>query len=205
MAGLEDPDRELVESATHDQRALDELMGKYRGRLRKMLHVRINPQIRSRVDESDVIQELMIDAARNFAEYADAPRLPFYLWLRHLAGLKLCEIHRRHLTSKKRDASKELSLENISTPDASASSMAAEFVSIARNPSEIAMEKELLQKVEKTLEAMDLIDREILALKHFEQLSLAESAEILGISKAGANGRYLRALKRLKAALGPIG
>lgn len=203
MQSIDDPDSELVLRAVSSEQALDELLEKHRARLKEMLRLRIHPKIQSRVDESDIIQDLMIDATRNFAEYACAPRLPFYIWLRHLAGLKLTEVHRFHLGTAKRDARQELSLEEIRPQDASAASMALQLVSENTNPGEAALKQEMVSKVQIALEQMDPIDREILALRHFEQLSVSEAALELGLSKAGAGSRYIRALRRLRTILGP--
>lgn len=196
------PEKELLlRAAQDDSAALDELFQMYRHRLKGMLHWRLDPRLRTRVDESDVIQETLVDAARKFSEYAQAPQLPFYLWLRHLAGLKLAELHRTHLSAQKRSARRETSLEFGDFAPASSVVLADAFAGNLTSPSEAAMRHELKRRCQELLDSLEPIDREVLVLKHFEQLSTAETASVLGISKAGAGRRYLAALKRLRAAL----
>jgi RNA polymerase sigma-70 factor (ECF subfamily) len=137
-------------------------------------------------------------------EYAAEPRLPFYLWLRHLTGLKLAEIHRRHLGTQLRSADREVTLHRGGLPAADSASLAAQLLGTATSPSEAAIRAETCLHVQEALNSLDPIDREVLALKHFEQLSTSEIAQVLGLSKAGAGSRYLRAVKRLREILAEI-
>jgi RNA polymerase sigma-70 factor (ECF subfamily) len=130
--------------------------------------------------------------------------LPFFLWLRHLTGLKLLEVHRRHLGTEMRDAAQELSLYRGALPEANSVSLAAQLLGTVTSPSQNAIRAETRIYVQEALNAMDPVDREILALKHFEQLSTSEIARVLGLSKAGAGSRYLRAIKRLRTTLSQI-
>jgi RNA polymerase sigma-70 factor (ECF subfamily) len=197
--------RALVErAAAGDQAANTDLFSRYRERLKRMVHLRMNRGLQGRVDDSDVIQEAQIDAARRLPEYAKDPQLPFFLWLRQLAGLKLLEFHRRHLGIEMRDAAQELSLYRGALPEADSVSLAAQLLGTITSPSENAVKAETRIYVEEALNAMDPIDREVLALKHFEQLSTNEIARVLGLSKAGAGSRYLRAIKRLRTTLSQI-
>ena len=142
--------------------------------------------------------------SRRLAEYAADPKLPFYLWLRHLTGLKLAEVHRRHLGTQLRDADREVSLHRGGLPEADSVSLAAQLLGHLTTPSQAAIKAEMRLHVQEALNSMDPIDREVLALKHFEQLSTSEIAEVLGLSKAGAGSRYLRAIKRLREMLSQI-
>lgn len=190
-------------AASDDHVALSELLGKHRERLKSMVRLRLNPRVQRRVDESDIVQDTLVDAAIKFRDYAAAPKLPFYLWLRHIAGLKLNEFHRRHLTTQKRDAKQEVSLcRNI--PDASSVSIAAQLLGKLTSPSQAAMKAELRLRIQDALNAMDDVDREVLVLRHFEQLTTAETAQVLGLSKSGAGHRYLNALSRLREVLHDI-
>jgi RNA polymerase sigma-70 factor, ECF subfamily len=194
----------LQRAAGGDQQALQELFQRYRDRLKRMVRLRLSRRLQGRVDDSDVIQEACVDIAKNLAEYVREPRLPLFLWLRHMTGLKLTEIHRRHLGTQLRDADREVSLHRGGLPEADSVSLAAQLLGQMTSPSQAAIKAETRIYVQEALNSMDPIDREVLALKHFEQLSTSEIAEELGLSKAGAGSRYLRAIKRLKETLSRI-
>jgi RNA polymerase sigma-70 factor (ECF subfamily) len=194
----------LQRAAAGDQEALRALLDRYRDRLKRMVHLRLSRRLQGRVDDSDVIQESLIDIARNLPEYVKEPKLPFFLWLRHMTGLKLAEVHRRHLGTQLRDADREVSLHRGGLPEADSVSLAAQLLGHLTTPSQAAIKAETRLHVQEALNSMDPIDREVLALKHFEQLSTSEIAEVLGMSKAGAGSRYLRAIKRLRELLSRI-
>jgi RNA polymerase sigma-70 factor (ECF subfamily) len=194
----------VQQAAAGDQRAVDNLFSRYRGRLKRMVHLRLSRRLQGRVDDSDVVQEALVDVARKLPDYAADPQLPFFLWLRNLTGLKLAEVHRRHLGTQMRDADQEVSLHRGALPEANSMSLAAHLLGTMTTASEAAIKAETRIFVQEALNAMDPIDREILALKHFEQLSTSEIAQVLGLSKAGAGSRYLRAIKRLRAVVSQI-
>jgi RNA polymerase sigma-70 factor (ECF subfamily) len=188
----------LARAAAGDEEALTELFSRYRKRLKQMVRLRLNRRLQGRIDDSDVLQEAYLEAARRLPEYlADRP-LPFFLWLRHLTGEKLIDTHRRHLGAKMRDAAQEVSLHRGPMPAASSASLAAQLLGRLTSPSQAAVKAETRLRVQEVLNRMDLLDREVLALRHFEQLSNAEVAETLGLNESTASSRYLRALKRLK-------
>jgi RNA polymerase sigma-70 factor (ECF subfamily) len=194
--------RSLVEQAAGgDEQACRELFSRYRDRLKRMVHLRLSRRLQGRVDDSDVLQEAFLDVSRRLREYVADPQLPFFLWLRHLTGLKLAEVHRRHLGTQLRDAHREVSLHRGGLPEADSASLAAQLLGKLTTPSQAAIKAETRIYVQEALNSMDPIDREVLALKHFEQLSTSEIAEVLGMSKAGAGSRYLRAIKRLREIL----
>jgi RNA polymerase sigma-70 factor (ECF subfamily) len=194
----------LQRAASGDQEALRELFTRYRDRLKRMVHLRLSRRLQGRVDDSDVIQESFLEISQRLKEYLQEPKLPFYLWLRHMTGLKLAEVHRRHLGTQLRDADREVSLHRGGLPQADSVSLAAQLLGKLTTPSQAAIKAELRLQVQEALNSMDPIDREVLALKHFEQLSTSEIAEVLGLSKAGAGSRYLRAIKRLREILSQI-
>lgn len=197
--------RAMVQRAVAgDQAAYGDLFSRFRERLKRMVHLRLNRTLQGRVDDSDVVQEAQIEAARRLPEYAREPQLPFFLWLRNLTGLKLLEIHRRHLGIEMRDAAQEVSIYRGALPEANSVSLAAQLLGTVTSPSENAIKAETRIYVQEALNAMDPVDREVLALKHFEQLSTSEIAQVLGLSKAGAGSRYLRAIKRLRSTLSQI-
>jgi RNA polymerase sigma-70 factor, ECF subfamily len=193
---------ELVKLAVGgDRGAWDQLMTENRPRLRRMVALRMDPRLQGRIDPSDVIQESYIDAARRLPEYAKNPSLPLFLWLRSLAGQKLVDQHRRHLGARARDAGREVPFYGNACPDASTANIASQFLSASSTPSETAMRVEQNARLEEALNSLEPIDREILALRHFEQLSNGEVAEVLGLDKSAASKRYARALLRLKDVL----
>jgi RNA polymerase sigma-70 factor (ECF subfamily) len=194
----------LQQATAGDEQAAQELFARHRDRLKRMVHMRLSRRLQGRVDDSDVLQEAFLDVSRRLAEYVADPKLPFYLWLRHMTGLKLTEIHRRHLGTQLRDADREVTLHRGGLPEADSVSLAAHLLGQLTTPSQAAIKAETRLMVQEALNSMDPVDREVLALKHFEQLSTSEIAEVLGMSKAGAGSRYLRAIKRLKEILSQI-
>ncbi len=194
----------LQRAAAGEERALEQLLGRYRERLKRMVHLRLSRRLQGRVDDSDVVQEAYLDVSQRLKDYVAAPALPFYLWLRHMTGLKLAEVHRRHLGTQMRDADREVTLHRGGLPQADSISLAAHLLGKLTTPSQAAIKAETRLYVQEALNSMDPIDREVLALKHFEQLSTSEIAEELGLSKAGAGSRYLRALKRLREILASL-
>jgi RNA polymerase sigma-70 factor, ECF subfamily len=184
-----------------DQQAQGDLFFRHRDRLRRMVQLRMDGRLQGRLDPSDVLQEAYLEFARSLAQYLRNPELPFFLWLRCLTGRKLHALHRRHLGTRARDAGRELSLHRGALPQASSVSLAAQLLGRYTTPSQAAVRAELQIRIQEALNSMDPIDREVLALRHYEQLSNAETAQVLGLSEAAASNRFVRALKRLKAIL----
>jgi RNA polymerase sigma-70 factor (ECF subfamily) len=183
-----------------DDDAFVELFARYRGRLKQLLQFRMDPRLRGREDASDVLQEVYIDAHQRLHHYLKKPELSFYVWLRQLTTQRLIDIHRRHLKAEMRDVKQEVSICRIA-PGASSASMASLLVARLASPSQLVMRAEMIALVEMTLDQMDPIDREVLALRHFEELRNHEVAEVLGLKEAAASNRYVRALMRLRDAL----
>ena len=183
-----------------DAEALGQLFMLHRERLWRMLYVRMDRRLAGRVSADDVIQETFLDVARRIGEYLDDSAVPFYVWLRFLAIQRMQMMHRAHLGAQARDASREVSL-----PDgrafASADSMAGQLVGHLTSPSQVAIRHELQERLRAALEEMDPLDREVLALRHFEELGNNEVAKILDISKDAASKRHVRALMRLQEIL----
>src|SRR5262249_46194041 len=137
----------------------------------RMLQLRLNRRLQGRGDENDVLQEAYLEIHRRLPEYAADPKLPPFLWLRHMAGLKLAEGHRRHLGTQARDADREITLHRGGLPEADSASLAAQLMGALTSPSLAAQKAELRLAVQAGLAQLDPLDREVLALKHFEQLS----------------------------------
>src|SRR3954452_13448240 len=185
-----------------DPRALADLFDRYRGRLRHMVRLRLDRRLAGRLDADDVLQEAYLEADRRFAEYLRDPAIPAFLWLRLVAGQKLTDLHRHHLGAKMRDAGMEVALHRGALPQASSVSLAELLLGRLTSPTRAAQRAEMQLRLQEALNRMDPIDREVLVLRHFEELSNAETAQALGLEKTAASNRYVRALKRLKEVLG---
>jgi RNA polymerase sigma-70 factor (ECF subfamily) len=166
-----------------------------------MVSWRIDRRLNSRIDPSDVLQEAYIDATQRVRGYLDKPTMPFSLWLRLLTGRRLLELHRQHLGAKMRDASLELSLEHGHWPPANPDCLAAHLTAQLTSPSQAVIRAEQEARLIAALDRMDPIDREVLVLRHFDELSNNEVAALFGIQKAAASHRYVRALERLREIL----
>ena len=161
----------LARAANGDETALTELFSRYRKRLKQMVRLRLNRQLQGRVDDSDILQEPSLEAAKRLPDYLENQPLPFFLWLRHITGEKMIDAHRRHLGAKIRDAGQEVSLHRGPMPAASSRSLAAQLLGRLTSPSQAAIKAETRLRVQDVLNGMDPLDREILALRHFEQLT----------------------------------
>jgi RNA polymerase sigma-70 factor (ECF subfamily) len=193
--------RRIQRAAGGDQNAWRSLVEQYHDRLRRMVVLRLDHRLQGRLDPSDVLQETYLEAARHLADYLRNPVLPFFLWLRQLAGNRLFKLHRHHLAAQARDAGREVPLYGGSWPKASSAVLAAQLLGRECRPSEAALRAELKRRLQEALDLMDPLDREALVLRHFEQLTTAEVARVLGSSQAAAGKRHLRALLRLKEIL----
>ena len=178
----------------------NEILVKYRSRLKKVIAMRINLQLQGRLDASDIIQDAYIEASRTLDTYLAEPKLPVYLWLRHLVGEKLIQAHRFHLGAKKRQADREISI-HAKMPSANSHSIAAQLVGGFSTPSQAAIRNENKRKLMEALEKMDEIDREVLVLRHFEQLTGRETAAVLDMSHEAIKKRYIRALEKLERSM----
>jgi RNA polymerase sigma-70 factor (ECF subfamily) len=187
-----------------DRRARAELFDEQRDPLRCMVELRIDARVRGRLDPSDVLQEAFLDVARDLDAYLADPKLPPLLWLRLHVGRRLTTLHRRHLGTRMRDAGLEISLYRGALPEASSAALASMLLGRHTSPTQAAQRAERLLRVQEALNSLDPIDREVLALRHFEQLGRSETAQVLGISQEAGAKRYFRALKRLKDVLATL-
>lgn len=199
-----DETRLVNQAANGDTAAVTQLMERYRARLKRMVALRMDRQLQGRVDASDVVQDALIEASRRLEEYAADPPMGFFIWLRWITGERLLNAHRHHLGTQKRDAGQEVSLYRRSMPEACSVSIAQQLLGQLTSPTQALARAELQLLVQDVLNSMDEIDREILVLRNFEQLSTSETAEALGIKRSTASKRYITALKRLKQALTAI-
>jgi RNA polymerase sigma-70 factor (ECF subfamily) len=188
----EDPsltDHLLRRAAAGDEESWGALLTRHGERLRRMIALRMDPRLHGRIDPEDVVQEAYLEAWQHLAEYLRQPPVPFFLWLRGIAGNKLRELHRHHLGAQMRDAGREVSLYRGGLPEATSAALAAQLLGHLTRPSEAAVRAEVKIRLQEALNSMDALDREVLALRHFEQLSPAETAQVLGIKEKAAGMR----------------
>ena len=191
----------VARAAAGDREAIVELLERYRDRLRKMVALRLDPRLRGRVDASDVIQEGYLDAMKRLEEFVREPSVPFYIWLRFLVGQRVQEQHRRHLGTPGRSVGREVSIYRGAMPGASTGALAAQLMGKLTSPSQAALRAERKLRLQEALNRMDPLDREVLVLRHYEQMTNAEVAAALELDKSAASKRYTRALTRLKEIL----
>jgi RNA polymerase sigma-70 factor (ECF subfamily) len=180
-----------------DSSARDRLLARHRPRLRQMVRLRLDPRLGARVDPSDVVQEALAEAARRLEEYLRRPPLPFYPWLRQIALDRLLDLRRLHLRSRKRS----VALEEpgvIGLPDESAAELAARLIDLASSPSRHLLRQELRERVRAALGRLPPGDREVLVLRHLEQMPVRDVAAVLGAGEGAVRMRLVRALARLR-------
>lgn len=181
--------------------AVDRLLTQHRAALRRMVDLRLDPALAGRLDASDVVQDVLLEASRRLRDYLDRPAMPFHLWLRHIARDHVIDAHRRHRQAQRRSLDREQPLCRRGPGEPSSLDLAAEFFDREATPAAAALRRELQQRLEVAVATLDDDDREVIVMRHFEQLSNQEVAAVLGLSEAAASMRYLRALRRLRAVL----
>lgn len=180
-----------------DDTALGPLLERHRERLHRMVHFRLDPRLVGRIDAEDVLQDTFLDCSKRLQAFRDDDK-PFLVWVRLITQQTMIDLHRKHLGAKMRTAGRE-----VLAPASGA--ISGFFVAHVTSPSGAVMREELRQRIEQALASMDEIDREVLLLRHFEELSNKEAAVVLGIQENAASNRYVRALGRLKGHLGSLG
>jgi RNA polymerase sigma-70 factor (ECF subfamily) len=204
QVGRDDPSEvgRLIERArAGDGEAVGELFARHRPRLRLMVEMRLDHRVRSRIDPSDVVQDGLGEAVARLDEYLAGTGLSFFLWLRLVVGERLLKAHRHHLGTQMREATREVSLYRGALPAASSVAIAAQLLGRYTSPTQAVVRAERLLRVQDALNALDPLDREILSLRHFEELTHGEAARAVGIAEPAAAKRYIRAMKRLKELL----
>lgn len=193
----ESPDRDQSEEDENSDEGIGKVFSKFKPQLERVVEFRMDPRIRARVDANDVLQETFIDVKSRYREFIEEPAVSLFVWMRQLTLQVLIEFQRRHFRQK-RNVQKEVRI-SLQNPDQSDTSqlIARELVGQLTSPSQAAIKAEELEQLNEALETMSETDREILALRHFEQLSNAEVAEIIGIKPAAASNRYVRAITKL--------
>jgi len=193
-----DTDQLLDRVAAGDEAARENLLGRHRQKLMRMVAVRLDRRLSARLDASDVVQEALADAARRLDDYVRERPIPYYLWLRRLAWDRIDKAHRRH-TARRRNVGRE---ESPDLPEDSALRLAERLLAPDADPARAAWRKERRQRVRALLERLEAGDREILVLRFLERLSSAEAGAVLGISSGAVRLRLMRALERLRRLLG---
>jgi RNA polymerase sigma-70 factor (ECF subfamily) len=197
MTKTPDTDELLQRSADGDAGARDQLLGRQRDRLRRMVAARLDARLAARVDPSDVVQDVLAEAARRLPEYLRDRAVPFYPWLRQLAAQRLIDLHRQHVLARRRSVRRE-EPGGLPLPDESANVLAERLAASATGPSQHLAREEARARARAALDRLSPRDREVLELRHLEQLSVAETAAALGVSQAVVKTRHLRALTRLR-------
>ena len=197
--------QDLLDRAQADAAAVEELWERHRPALRRMIGLRLDQAVSRRVDASDVVQDVLLKANQRLSEYLRNPSIPFHLWLRQIARDQVIDAHRRHRQAARRTIDRERALAAVATgggyEDQSSLDLAAQLRDPALTPAAEALRHELQGRFRAALARLEDDDREIILLRHFEQLSNSEAAQALGLSEAAAGMRHLRALRRLRSLL----
>ena len=204
VLGLHMNDSELVSDQTLEQLAcngdpgaLGILLQRSRERLERSVRFRMDRRIVGRIDAADVVQDSFVDAVERFGEFCDQD-VAFFVWLRFITMQRLTTLHRRHLGAQARNAAREVSIYGGPMPEATSADLAARLLGRLTSPSQAVSKMELKIRLQESLAEMETTDREVLALRYFEQLTNSETAKVLDISDSAASNRYVRALKRLR-------
>jgi RNA polymerase sigma-70 factor (ECF subfamily) len=168
-----------------------------------MIGLRLDPALAARVDASDIVQDVLLEAHRRLQDYLKNPTMPFHLWLRHMAKDHIIDAHRRHRQAQRRSLDREQPIVPAALADHSSYELAGQLLDPERTPASEAIRRELQRRLDAAITDLDEDDREIILLRHREQLSNQEVARELGLSEAAASMRYLRAVRRLRDALLP--
>ena len=205
MADTSSQDGELgrrLESG--DEKALAALFSRHRERLWRVVNFRLHRKLQGRIGPDDVLQEAYLAAAQRIGHYDGSSPMSPFVWLRLIVQQTLIDVHRRHLGAQKRDAGRETSVHGQEYSQATSISLAVQLIGSLTSPSQAAQRAEMLSLMKESIASMDPIDQEALALRHFEELTNSEVAEVLGIQQKAASIRYFRALRRLKDVLSQV-
>jgi RNA polymerase sigma-70 factor (ECF subfamily) len=194
----------LAQAAAGDGAAWGSLVTAHEQRLVRMVAFRMDPRLRGRIDAADVVQEAFVQASAYREDFFRAPEMPLFLWLRKIVSNKLFELHRHHIGTHMRNANRDRPLAAPQNWDDTAEALWLHLSGHLTSPSAAAMKREARIRLAEALDRMDATDREVLMLRHFEQLTNAEVARVVGIEERAAGKRYLRALARLKKILSEL-
>ena len=184
-----------------DAAAVNGLLERHRDALRRVVMLRLDRGLQRRVDASDIVQDVLIEANRRLDDYLAAPNLPFHLWLRQIARDRVIDAYRRHKVAGRRSVDREQPLVVPGLGSQSAMDLAGQISDREMTPAAAAVWHELEARFRAALDQLDEPDREMIVMRHFEQLSNSEAAQTLGLSEPAAGMRYLRAMRRMRAML----
>ena len=195
--------QELLKGVTDgDSQAVNRLMDRHREAVRRMIQMRLDQAVARRVDASDVVQDVLMEASQRLKDYLANPVMPFQLWLRQLAKDRIIDMHRRHRAAQRRSVDREQNMSGLGNDEQSAADLAALLKDAELTPAAAALRREMEQRFLVALDQLEENDREIVVMRHFEHLGNSEVAEALGLSPPAAGMRYLRAIRRLRELLG---
>ena len=198
MNGTPDDERRLLEEG--GQAALASLFSTYSDRLERIVSFRLDPRIRGRIDAADILQEAFLEVSERLPSFLESTEVTFFVWLRQQTLQTLVDVHRRQFRQK-RDVNREIHFASTGTSGGTSVSIAQFLIGQLTSPSQVAVKAEEMQWLQEALNSMNEVDREVLALRHFEQLGNNQVAEILGLTPTAASNRYLRAAARLSEIL----
>lgn len=191
----------IVQAKGGDASAVNQLMDRHRNSLRQLVRMRLDHKIQKRIDVSDVVQDVLVEANRRLQRYLQEPAMPFHLWLRQIAKDRIIDAHRRHRVSAKRSVDREQQMVAPRGYDQSSIQLASLLGDSRLTPAAAALQKEMARKVEQSISELDEKDCEIIVMRHYEHLSNQDIGQILGLTEPAASMRYLRAIRRLKVIL----
>lgn len=192
----------LKEVGQGDQSAVNRLLDRHREAVRRMVQMRLDHAVARRVDASDVVQDVMLEASQRLTDYIRNPSMPFHLWLRQLAKDRMIDMHRRHRGAQRRSVDREQNMSSFNSDDQSAADLTSLLRDAELTPAASALRKEMEERFVLALDKLEESEREIIIMRHFEHLGNGEVAEALGLSAPAAGMRYLRAIRRLRELLG---
>jgi RNA polymerase sigma-70 factor (ECF subfamily) len=191
----------LAAAGAGDAAARNRLLERHRDALRRMVGLRMDRAVQGRLDASDIVQDVLVEADRRLADYLATAKMPFLVWLRHLARDHLIDAHRRHRGAARRSVDREQRPPAPEFADQSALDLAGLVRDRNPTPAAAATHRELELRFQAALETLDETDREIILMRHFEQFTNQQAAQALELSEPAAGMRYLRAMRRLRAEL----
>jgi len=197
----EQTDELLLAAKNGDSQAVNRLLEKHRGPVRRLVEMRLDKKVQRRVDVSDVVQEVMVEASGRLEKYLNDPGMAFHLWLRQIAWDHIIDTYRRHRVSAKRNMDREQPMTAPAGQDNSTAELAIQLCDPAMTPAAAAMQHEITKRVEAAIERLNDQDREVIIMRHYEHLSNLEIAEVLKLNPPAASMRYLRAIRRLRELL----